>query len=94
MRQLVDIHNILYAESLSDFREELIRLGAYEPSLCEALLNRVLDSRYYWGRRDLFAALFESFQPYAMTAATHLTVPVSLIRFEGLAWELQTFCFM
>ena len=56
---MVDIHNILYAESLSDFREELIRLGAYEPSLCEALLNRVLDSRYYWGRRDLFAALFE-----------------------------------
>ena len=60
MRQLVDIHNILYAESLSDFREELIRLGAYEPHLCEALLNRVLDSRYYWGRRDLFAMLFET----------------------------------
>ena len=57
MRQLLYIHDMLYAESLSDFRDELIRLGTYEPQLCEFLLNRIMRSQYYMGSRDPFALL-------------------------------------
>lgn len=59
MRQLVDIHDILEAESPNDFRDELVRLGSYDPQLCEALLTRVLRSNYYMGTRNPFSKLFE-----------------------------------
>lgn len=57
MRQLVDIHDVLEADSLSDFRDELVRLGMYEPQLCEQLLDWILRSRFYVGGRNPFELL-------------------------------------
>lgn len=54
---MVDIHDILEADSLSDFRDELVRLGMYEPQLCERLLEWILRSHFYMGGRNPFELL-------------------------------------
>lgn len=72
----------------------------------EHLLHREVDGNMRAGRQgdlrrdirkhleDAFLPYNESFQPYAMTARKHLTVPPRLIRFEGEAQRLLEFNFI
>lgn len=59
MRQLVDIHDIFEADSLGDFRDELVRLAAFDPCLCERLLDWIVRSRYYMGSHHPFEFLLD-----------------------------------
>lgn len=57
MRQLVDIHDVLETDSLNDFRDELVRLGAHDPDLCERLLGWILQNSFNRSGRSPFEKL-------------------------------------
>ena len=70
------------------------------------LLIREVDGKCRVGRQNIllydirqhleaaFKPYNENFQPYAMTARTHLSIPTHLIRFEGEAKRLLDFKFV